>query len=88
MAIYYKGNIAAQDFSEAAKWLESAAAQDSAIAQYFLSTMYRTGLVFEKDMSRAGVLAMQSARGGLMDGKIAVSEMDMEGVYINGAKEV
>ncbi len=62
--VIYKGKGVTQDYTEAAKWIEQAAAQEHIKAQYQLAQMHIHGQGVPKDFAKAAQLYRLAANQG------------------------
>nr|WP_321403391.1 tetratricopeptide repeat protein [uncultured Desulfobacter sp.] len=73
---YAQGDAVEQNFAEAAKWWQKAAAQGFADAQYNLGVLYARGDGVPKDLSKAADLWRKAADQGYTQAKTALDGLD------------
>jgi TPR repeat protein len=77
--IYRDGLGVKQDFTEALKWFEMAAAQGNAPAQDYIGKMYHDGLGVRQDYAAAMSWSMKAAARDFMAAQLRIA-----GMYMNG----
>ena len=87
---YYFGNGVPQDYKEATKWFQKAAAQGNVDAQYYLGTCYGNGDGVEKDSVEAVMWLSKAAKQGDMRAQyyLGASYCDGTGVEKNEVEGV